>query len=142
MMTPIPLLVLAFCCFPPDYPRTVPQGSAIYVRSGSGFGELLGAALQAKHIPLRIVSSREEADYTLAWGVVPSAESVETAALGPVVFPTTNGSARLMSKSGDVVWRYVFSKRVVNRGGQSVADNIAGHIREVVVKARKRRPTV
>lgn len=59
--------------------------------------------MQAKHIPLRVVSSREEADYT---------------------------------------WRYVFSKRVVNRGGQSVADNIAGHIREVVVKARKRRPTV
>ncbi len=132
MKKSIALLVLAFSCYAADRQATIPSGSAIYVDSSSELGKFLAAAFQSRHLPLRIVSSPAEADYTLDSTVLPTWDVVRR-----------NGKRRsaaaekLTSKSGEVVWRYTVTPGVLKRGDQSVAEDCAKHMRDIVAKGSK-----
>ena len=139
MKTGIALLVVAVGCFSAQHQAKITAGSAIYVDSAHGFDKLLTAAFEARHVPLRIVSSRDKADYELDSAVVAIWDVVETR--GPVMDNMTGRTSepvlRLRSKSGDVVWMYEIQRRVLKRGGQSVADAFAKHIKDVVGQSPK-----
>lgn len=133
MKKAIALLASVFCCSAADRQASIPSGSAIYVDSGSEFGKFLAAAFQSRHVALRVVSSPQEADYTLDSTVMPTWDVVRR-----------NGKRRdaaaekLTSKSGEVVWRYTVSPGVLKRGDQSVAQDCAKHMKDIVAKGSER----
>ena len=140
MMKPVvALLALALCCSAAQRHATIPPGSAIYVDSKNGFDKFLTAAFQAKRVPLRIVSSPEEADYTLDMAGVRAWDVVELDIYGwdTMVGRTSEGGVRLTSKSGDVACTYVIPPRILKRGGQSVAEAFAKYIKGVVAKGSR-----
>jgi hypothetical protein len=137
MKPALALLVFALCCSAADYPATVPPGSAIYVEPHTGLGPLLTTVFQAKHVPLRIVSSPGEADYTLNSHVVNTTDEVENHNWGTEYFPRTYESVILQTKNGDIVWKCIVPDKVLKQGRWSVAATVASHIHEVIVHSRR-----
>lgn len=133
----VALLAFASCCFAGDYKPVVPAGAAVYVEPGTRLDKILAAAFESRHVPLRIVDSPQEADYTLSGIVVHSTDMVDSRTWGPTYFPSTYEPILLTSKSGEMVWKYVVSKSTLKRGDQRVADAVARHIGEVVLKSTK-----
>ena len=58
--------------------QSVPAGSTVFVDTNNGFDIFILAALQAKHVPLVLVSSRDKADYILDSALFHSSEFVAT----------------------------------------------------------------
>ena len=76
MKTGILLLAFGLGLFGAEHKVTIPSGSAIYVDSSSGLDRFLSEAFQARHVPLRVVSLPEQADYALDSTVLPVAAEV------------------------------------------------------------------
>ena len=128
----IALLALGLCCSAAEHKATVPSGSAIYVDSSSGFDKFLSAALQARHVPLRIVSVPEQADYALDSAVFAVAGEVRRRSTS---MATSKAEAvKLTSKSGEVVWRYTVTKHTLDKGSQAIAEDCAKHMKDIIAK--------
>jgi hypothetical protein len=130
------LFALALFCFAARHDKqTIPAGSTVYVDTNNGFDIFIIAAFQEKHVPLKIVSSREKADYVLdsslfhAGGLVATEKAASTYRISEAAF-------KLTTKDGDVVWAYAATKGMLSRGGgkQSVAEACAKHLKELVAK--------
>jgi len=126
------LFALALFCFAARHDKqTIPAGSTVYVDTNI----FIIAAFQEKHVPLKIVSSREKADYVLdsslfhAGGLVATEKAASTYRISEAAF-------KLTTKDGDVVWAYAATKGMLSRGGgkQSVAEACAKHLKELVAK--------
>jgi hypothetical protein len=135
MKTAVALLGFALYGSAADRQATIPSGSAIYVDSNDGLDKFLTAAFESRKVPLRIVSSTEKADYTLD-STVMRVLNVR-GRRGGAGKDASAAAVNLTSKSGEVVWRYTVSPETLKRGGQSVAEAIAKHIKEVVAKGPK-----
>jgi hypothetical protein len=110
---------------------SIPVGSAVYVDTNNGFDMFVLAAFQSKRVPLRLVSSRENADYVLDSALFHTGELVATpkfAATGRI----SEAAFKLTSKSGDVIWAYAVTKGMLTAGKQSVAEACAKHLKEIV----------
>jgi len=46
--------------------KTVPPGAKIYIEAPDGFDTYLAAALEKKHVPVTVVTTKESADYELS----------------------------------------------------------------------------
>ena len=145
----------------PSQQGTIRPGSAVYVDSDNGFDIFIMAAFQAKHVPLRVVSSPDKADYTLHCEVFrvfsavvatkattttrasevgeppPSSRdasgSAETKSVATAGGRTSEVAVKLISKSGDLVWAYAVTKGITVRN-QPFAEAIAKHLKDVVAK--------
>jgi hypothetical protein len=118
--------------------EAVPAGSTVYVDTNNGFDIFILAAFQTKHVPLKLVSSPDKADYILdsslfhAGGFVATEKAAGTYRISEAAF-------KLTAKSGEVVWAYAATKGMLSRGGkQSVAEACAKHINGIVQRARKK----
>ncbi len=131
----IALLTLTISCLAAHQPA-IPPGSAIFVDSQNGFDKLLDAAFQSQHVPLRVVSSPDKADYTFDGAVMPVFDVVQTRS-GRTVGDTSAEAVKLTSKSGEVIWRHAVSQRILKKGSQAVAEDCARHMKELVSKAAR-----
>jgi len=139
MKTGIALFTLAFCGFAADRPVAIPSGSTIYVDPAHGFDQLLAAAFQAKHVPLRVVTAPEKADYEFDSAIYPVFDVVEVRS-GPfdsITGDTVRGAAKLSSKAGTVVWTHDVPQRILKRGGKSIAEDCAKRLKDLVAKSSK-----
>jgi hypothetical protein len=133
LKTVVLALSLAVASIAADHKRVVPADSAVYVDSNNGFELFILAAFQEKHVPLKLVSSPDKADYILDSSLFHSASAVasgNSAAAGQ----TTEGAFKLTSKSGDIVWAYAVTKGLLHRGKQSAAEACAKHLNEIIDK--------
>ena len=135
MKAGIALLVLALSCFAAHQP-TIPAGSAIFVDSQNGFDKQIEVAFQAQHVPLRVVASKDQADYTLDGKVLAIYDVVQTRS-GRRVGDTSEEAVSLTSKTGEVIWRFAVSQKTLQRGGQAVAEDCAKHMKSLVGKGSK-----
>src|SRR5579864_8553104 len=92
-----------------NHQETIPAGSAIYIDSSNGFDIFITAAFQAKHVPLRIVSSPDKADYILNGDVFHIREFMATSNAARTG-RTSEAAVKLTSKSGEIVWAYAVTK--------------------------------
>ena len=134
MKTGIALLALALCCSAAHRQATIPSGSAIYVDSKNGFDKFLEAAFQSRHVPLRAVSSPENAYLIrLTAPFFPTWDVVQTRS-GRTVGSKAEAAVTLTSKAGEVVWRHTVSEGILKRGGRAVAEECAKHMKDLVAK--------
>jgi len=111
--------------------QSVPAGSTVFVDTNNGFDIFILAALQAKHVPLVLVSSRDKADYILDSALFHSSEFVATQKVAGT-YRVSESAFKLTSKSGEVVFAYAATKGMFSKGKQSVAEACAKHLKRVV----------
>lgn len=113
----------------------IPKDSTIFVDSNNGFEIFIQAAFQAKHVRVKLVTSRNDADYVLDSSLFHSQEFAATEKVAGT-YRTSEAAFKLTSKAGDVIWAYAATKGMLSRGGgkQSVAESCAKHLREVIQK--------
>jgi hypothetical protein len=141
------LLTFALCCSAAHHQATIPAGSKVYVDSKDGLelDKLLIAAFQARHVPLQIVSSPENAEYTLHCAVTHWVDSVTDRSQAVARFNITELDVNLTSSrvdfppvnADDIVWKYFVTGRVAKQGGKPAAEAIAKRIKGVVAKGPK-----
>ena len=103
--------------------------------TNNGFDFFILAAFQAKHVPLKLVPVRDQADFILDSSLF---HDKEFSAAGNVAstYRISEGAFRLSAKNGDIVWAYAATKGLLSKGGkQSVAESCAKHIKELCRKA-------
>ena len=115
--------------------ETIPAGSTIYVDTNNGFDLFILAAFQAKHVPLKLVSSVDKADYVLDSSLFHEGGFVATQKAAGT-YRISEAAFKLTTKSGDVVWAYAATKGMLSKGGgkQSVAEACAKHLKGVCAK--------
>jgi hypothetical protein len=80
LKTAVALFALALVCAAAHHQKiTVPSGSTVYVDTNNGFDIFILAAFQEKHVPLRVVPTREKAEYILDSSLFHDAGFVATA---------------------------------------------------------------
>lgn len=111
----------------------MPQNSAIFVSAESGFDSYLIAALKKKKVPVRVVASKEQAEFELQ-GVAESERPgwARTIFMGQTG-TNENASVKLVNlKTGEVLWAYNVHKKNSARSRQSTAEACAKHLKEIV----------
>ena len=113
--------------------RKIPADSKVYVDTNNGFDIFIVAALEAKHVPLKVVPTRDTADYVLDSSLFHDAGFIATTKAAGT-YRISEAAFKLTSKSGDVVWAYAATKGLLSRGGgkQSVAEACAKHLKDHV----------
>ena len=128
------LPVLTVCAAHPKIGTpTIPPGSTIYIDTNNGFDMFLMAALQSKHVSLRLVSTADKADYILDSAVFHSSQFVATKSFA-MSGRTSEAAVKLTSKAGEIVWAYAVGKGMLRSGSQSIAESCAKHLRDLVAK--------
>lgn len=118
-------------------PTSVPVGSKVYVQPMDGFGSYIIAAIQKKHVPVTVVSEREQADFEIGG----NAES-QKAGWAKILFTRSAASTEEASinvtnlKTGVIVFAYNVNKQNAARGKQSAAEACAKHLNEAVEKGK------
>jgi hypothetical protein len=114
---------------------SIPAGSTIYVDTNNGFDIFILAAFQEKRVPLKLASSRENADYILDSSLFHDSGLIATEKVAST-YHISEAAFKLTGKSGDVIWAYAATKGMLSRGGgkQSVAEACAKHLKEHVVR--------
>jgi len=112
---------------------TIPRDSLVYVDTNNGFDIFILAAFEAKRVPLRVVSTRDRADYVLDSSLFHDTGFVATTRAAGT-YRISEAAFKLTSKTGNIVWAYAATKGMLSRGGgkQSVAEACAKHIKELV----------
>ena len=118
-------------------PGAVPVGSKVYVQQMDGFGSYIIAAIQKKHVPVTVVSDREQADFEIGG----NAES-QKAGWAKVLFTRSAASTEEASinvtnlKTGVIVFAYNVNKQNAARGKQSAAEACAKHLNRAIEKGK------
>jgi hypothetical protein len=107
----------------------IPPGAKIYIVPDNGFDTFLAAAIERKHVPLVIVSNKEDADFT-----VDSTSQTQKAGWAKTIFinPRSDEEASIRvtrNSSGEVVFAYAVNKASSVHGRQSTAEACAKHLR-------------
>lgn len=129
----IALAVIVLPCAQAEHKgRPVPAGSTIYVDSNNGFDLFILAAFQAKGVPLKLVSSRDKADFILDSSLFHDKEFTATGNVAGT-YRVSEAAFKLTTKAGEIVWAYAATKGLLSKGGkQSVAESCAKHIKDLI----------
>jgi hypothetical protein len=115
--------------------RTPLQGARVYITPMNGFEDFLSAAMISKHVPIEIVSDREQADFEMT-GTTQS----QKAGWAKVIFTKSIHSDEEASivvrniKTGQVVYAYAVNKSNSVHGKQSTAEACAKHLKQAIEK--------
>jgi len=111
--------------------QSIPAGSSVFVDTNNGFDIFILAALQNKHVPLVLVSSRDKADYVLDSALFHSQEFAATQKIAGT-YRVSESAFKLTTKSGEIIWAYAATKGMFSKGKQSVAEACAKHLKTIV----------
>jgi hypothetical protein len=125
---PAPLIV--------DENATIPRGARFFIAPiEGGYDIYLAGAMQAKQVPIVMVTDRAKADFEMT-GVT----ETEKAGWAKVIFWKSGASSEQASikvvnlKTGTVVYGYNVNKSSSARGKQSSAEACAKHLKEKIEK--------
>jgi hypothetical protein len=119
-----------------DAEGRIPKGSKLFIAPvEGGYDIYLAAAMQAKQVPLVIVTDKAKADFELS-----AVSETEKAGWAKIVFWGNTQSDEQASikvvnlKTGTVVFGYNVNKSSSARGKQSSAEACAKHLKEKIEK--------
>jgi hypothetical protein len=136
-MKKVPLLLLACIAVSAYGQQSIPAGSSVFVDTNNGFDIFILAALQNKHVPLVLVSSRERADYVLDSALFHTDAFVATNKVAGT-YRVSESAFKLTTKSGEIIWAYAATKGMFSKGKQSVAEACAKHLKHIVSQNMQR----
>ena len=120
--------------------------SLYIVPSEDGFETYLTAAMHKKDVPVQVVVSSEQADYTLAAAKIETKQESTGGKIARCLFAYCAGiddksttAVTLVSKDGVVAWSYSVNKGRGSKNMQSMAEAIAKHLKSDYLKKRHRR---
>ena len=108
-------------------------GAKVYLEPMGGFETYLAAAIEKKHVPVKIISDQSQAEFIIS-GVSES----QKAGWAKILFTRSTASAEEASivvkdvASGEVVFAYAVNKGNSMRGKQSAAEACAKHLKEKI----------
>jgi hypothetical protein len=109
---------------------SISSGSQVFIEPMGGFETYLSAALQKKHVPLTIITSKERADF-----VITGASDTKKAGWAKIIFMGNLHSdeeasvTMINNKTGAVVFAYAVNKKNTLHGQQTSAEACAKHLK-------------
>jgi len=104
----------------------------------NGFETVLGAAMEAKHVPLQIVTQRDQADFEIKR----TSESQKAEAAKKIIMGSWHSKGEGIQvfdvKSSEMVYSYSYHNDNSMHGKKSAAESIAKHLREKVESSKER----
>src|SRR5437868_9212502 len=105
----------------------------------NGFETVLGAAMEAKHVPLQIVTQRDQADFEIKR----TSESQKAEAAKKIIMGSwhSKGEASIQVfdvKSSKMVYSYSYHNDNSMHSKKSAAESIAKHLKEKVESSKER----
>jgi hypothetical protein len=117
-----------------DSVKAIPAGSKVFISPlKDGFETELAAALQAKKVPVEVVTDKSAAEFEIGG----TSESKKAGA-AKIIFMGSWHSAEQASitvtnlKSGEASWAYSVNKRDSAHGKRSTAEACAKHLKEKI----------
>ncbi|PYX86663.1 MAG: hypothetical protein DMG68_14685 [Acidobacteria bacterium] len=129
--------LLAIICIVPgsvaQQTSPIPAGSKVFIASMDGFETYMKAALEKKNVPLKVVESKDEADFEMTG----TSNSQKAGAAKIILFGSWHSreeaSINLTNlKTSEVAFAYSVHKQNSAHGKQSSAEACAKHIREKI----------
>ena len=129
------LLMLApVCGLAQDVAKAIPAGSKIFISPMKDeFEKDLVAALEAKKVPLEVVTEKEKADFEIGG----TSESKKAGAAKILIMGSWHSSEQASItitnlKTGEAVWAYSVNKSNSAHGKRSTAEACAKHLKEKI----------
>lgn len=134
------LSALFLCCIALPAADAIPATSRVFVDGPNGFDVYLIKALEAKKVPLTIVTDKDKADYQ----ITVASESSQRVDLSKRIAMGINGKKAQADtvdesvikvvnlKTGSIVFTYESTKKNAIHGKQSAAEDLAKHLGTVV----------
>lgn len=117
--------------------KLIPAGSTLYVDTNNGFDIFILAAFTAKDVPIKLVATKDQADFILDSTVFHDTEFI-AGAKAAGTYKVSEAAFKLTNKAGDIIWAYAAMKGLGTKGGkQSVSESCAKHIKDLCERPRK-----
>ena len=117
-----------------DVAKAIPAGAKVFISPmKDGFEKELAAALQAKKVPVEVVTEKDKADFEISG----TSESKKAGAAKIILMGSWHSSEQASItitnlKSGEAVWAYSVNKSDSARGKRSTAEACAKHLKEKI----------
>ena len=117
-----------------DAAKAIPAGSKVFINPmKDGFEKDLGAAFEAKKVPLEVVTEKEKADFEISG----TSESKKAGAAKILIMGSIHSSEQASItitnlKTGEAVWAYSVNKSNSAHGKRSTAEACAKHLKDKV----------
>jgi len=113
--------------------RKIARGSKIFIEPADGFEAYLTAAFLKKKTPVKVVSSRQQADYVLSSVVEARKIGWSQRKIFTQGDQTIDASVVVKdATSGEIIWAYNVHKASAVRGQQSPAEAVAKHLAKFI----------
>jgi len=128
------LIVAAVSTVAQDSVKAIPTGSKVFINPlKDGFETELAAALQAKKVPLEIMTDKSGAEFEISG----TSESKKAGAAKIILMGSWHSSEQASItmtnlKSGEAVWAYSVNKSNSAHGKRSTAEACAKHLKEKI----------
>jgi hypothetical protein len=117
-----------------DVAKAIPAGSKVFINPmNDGFEKDLGAAFEAKQVPLEVVTEKEKADFEISG----TSESKKAGAAKILIMGSWHSREQASItvtnlKTGEAVWAYSVNKGNSAHGKRSTAEACAKHLKEKI----------
>lgn len=128
------LLLSALTGLAQDANKVVPAGAKVFINPISdGFEAALTAALQAKKVPVEVVTEKEKADFEITG----ASESKKAGVAKKLIMGSWRSSEQASItltnlKTGEAVWAYSVNKSDSAHGKRSTAEACAKHLKQKI----------
>lgn len=119
------------------FEKPIPAQSKVYLAPMDGFETYLRAAMESKHVPLQVVSARDEADFEIKG----TAESQKAGAAKKIIMGSWHSKEEASIqvfdlKSSEMVYAYSYHNDNSMHGKKTSAESIAKHLKEKVESSK------
>ncbi len=117
-----------------DAAKAIPSGAKVFISPmKDGYEKELAAALQAKKVPVEVVTEKDKADFEISG----ASESKKAGAAKIIIMGSWHSSEQASItvtnlKSGEAVWAYSVNKSDSAHGKRSTAEACAKHLKEKI----------
>ena len=122
------VFLVATCAWTQQASNDVPSqlehivpGSRVFIEKMNGFEDYLAAAIQAKQVPVVVVTDRNKADFVIS-GSASSSEMQHH----------THATIKAINKNGIVVFAYAYDQNYPVHGQQSAAEACAKNLKKEI----------
>ena|SRR5271157_4483550 len=107
---------------PDPYIRHITPGARVFIEKMDGFEDYLMAALQAKQVPVTVVTDKDKADFFISGHAKSSFQDEHH----------VEATIKAVNKEGDVVFAYAFDVSYTIHGKQSAAEACAKSLKKEI----------
>ena len=113
--------------------KPIPAQSKLYIAPMNGFETELRTAIEAKHVPVQVVTDRDQADFEIKG----TAESQKAGAAKKIIMGSWHSKEEASIqvfdvKSSEIVYAYSYHNDNSMHGKKSAAESLAKHLKDKI----------